>query len=346
VSCPCALLISIPLAIFGGIGAASRKGILIKGGDVLERLAGAKAVLFDKTGTLTRGVFRVSEVHPSPSFTKEELLEIAAAAERGSNHPIARAVAKAVQNGAGENGLIEELPGLGIRLERDGVLTLAGNAKLLEEHGVAVAEGWEDRPGAAVHVARGGEYAGFIVVEDTPREQAPSAINRLRALGVRTVGMLSGDRPENAEKLGRELGLDLWEGGLMPAGKLDHFRIIKKRVGGTTVFVGDGMNDAPLLAASDAGFAMGGLGADAAIGAADAVLLNDDPGGAAEGIAIARRTKTVMHQNIAFALGVKVLVLIMGAFGVATMWEAVFADVGVALLATLNAARILRTSGA
>ncbi len=345
VSCPCALVISIPLAVFGGIGAASKKGILIKGGDALETLAGVKAVLFDKTGTLTRGVFKVTELHPSPSFTEEELLEVAAAAERGSNHPIAKAVAKAAKNGGGEDGLIEELPGLGVRLERDGTVILAGNSKLLEQTGVAVAEGWRDRPGAVVHVARNGEYAGFIVVEDTPREQAASTIERLRALGVGMVGMLSGDRPENAEKLGRELSLDVWEGGLMPADKLDHFKKIREKVGGTTIFVGDGMNDAPLLAAADAGFAMGGLGADAAIGAADVVLLNDDPGGASDSIAIARRTKTIMHQNIAFALGVKGLVLIMGAFGVATMWEAVFADVGVALLATLNAARILRASG-
>ena len=346
VSCPCALVISIPLAVFGGIGAASKKGILIKGGEVLETLAGAKAALFDKTGTLTRGVFKVTGLYPSPFFTEQELLETAAAAERGSNHPIAKAVAKAVKNGGGEGGLIEELPGLGVRLEQGGVVVLAGNSKLLEQNGIAVAEGWEARPGAVVHVARGGEYAGFIVVEDTPREQARSTVERLRSLGVGTIGMLSGDRPENADKLGRELGLDLWEGGLMPADKLDHFRRIRERAGGTTVFVGDGMNDAPLLAAADVGFAMGGLGADAAIGAADAVLLRDDPGGAADSIAIARRTKTIMRQNIAFALGVKGLVLVMGAFGVATMWEAVFADAGVALLATLNAARILGTSGA
>ena len=345
VSCPCALVISIPLAVFGGIGAASKKGILIKGGDVLETLAGVKAALFDKTGTLTRGVFKVTELHPSLSFTEEELLETAAAAERGSNHPIAKAVAKAAKTDGGAEGLIEELPGLGVRLERNGDVILAGNSRLLEQHGIVVTEGWEKRPGAVVHVSLNKEYAGLIIVEDTPRDQAATTIDRLRALGVSMVGMLSGDRPENAEKLGRELGLDVWEGGLLPADKLDHFRIIKERAGGITVFVGDGMNDAPLLAASDAGFAMGGLGADAAIEAADAVLLNDDPGGAAEGIAIARRTKTIMHQNIAFALGVKGLVLIMGAFGVATMWEAVFADVGVALLATLNAARILRASG-
>lgn len=342
VSCPCALVISIPLAVFGGIGAASRRGILVKGGDVLERLADVRAALFDKTGTLTRGVFRVTEVHPSAPFTAEELIEIAAAAERGSNHPIARAVAEAAGPGKGAQGLIEELPGLGVRVSIDGVEILAGNAALLERSGASVGDSWREKPGAVVHVARGGRYAGFIVVEDTPREQARAAVERLGKLGVRVVGMLSGDRPENAEKLALELGLDLWEGGLMPADKLDRFRRIKKEVGGTTIFVGDGMNDAPLLAAADAGFAMGGLGTDAAIGAADVVLLDDDPSGAAEAIEIARRTRAVMRQNIAFALGVKGLVLAMGALGVASMWEAVFADVGVALLATLNSARILR----
>lgn len=341
VSCPCALVISVPLALFGGMGAASRRGILLKGGNVLETLARTKAVLFDKTGTLTMGVFRVTEVHPSSFMTGPELLETAAAAERGSNHPVARAVVAAA--GEGPALPVEEYPGLGVRLVRDGGEILAGNAALLERHGVSVDGDPGTKPGAVVHVARDGRYAGFLVVEDTPREQAREAVDRLRKLGVSIVGMLSGDRPENAGKLGRELGLDFWEGGLLPADKLDSFRRIREEAGGTTLFVGDGMNDAPLLAAADAGFAMGGLGADAAIEAADGVLLRDDPLGVAEGIEIARRTRSIVRQNIAFALGVKGLVLVMGAFGVATMWEAVFADVGVALLATLNAARILRT---
>ena len=344
VSCPCALVISVPLALFGGMGAASRRGILLKGGNVLETLARTRAVLFDKTGTLTRGVFRVTEIHPSSFMTARELIETAAAAERGSNHPVARAVAAAGEV-QGPALPVEEYPGLGVRLVLDGDEILAGNAALLERHGVPVDgdPGW--KPGAVVHVSRGGRYAGFLVVEDTPRKQAREAVDRLRKLGVNIVGMLSGDRPENAGKLASQLGLDIWEGGLLPAGKLDSFRRIREEAGGTTLFVGDGMNDAPLLAAADAGFAMGGLGADAAIEAADGVLLRDDPLGAAEAIEIARRTRAIVWQNIAFALGVKGLVLIMGAFGVATMWEAVFADVGVALLATLNAARILRTGG-
>ncbi len=346
VSCPCALVISIPLAIFGGIGAASKRGILIKGGDVLETLAGTKAALFDKTGTLTRGVFRVTEVNPTANFTSEELLRIAGDAESGSNHPIARAVAQAAGGGAGDTGLIEEFPGLGVRLSSEGGTILAGNDALLERNGVKTLGPWREKPGAVVHVAKDGEYAGFIVVEDTLREQARATVGRLRRLGVTVIGLLSGDRPENAEKTGVELGLDIFEGGLMPADKLERFRMIREEVGGTTIFVGDGMNDAPLLAGADVGFAMGGLGADAAIGAADAVLLRDDPSGAAEAVAIARRTRGVMRQNIALALAVKGLVLVMGAFGVATMWEAVFADVGVALLATLNAARILSPVGA
>ena len=345
VSCPCALVISVPLALFGGMGAASRRGILLKGGNVLETLARTKAVLFDKTGTLTRGVFRVTEVHPSSFMTARELIETAAAAERGSNHPVARAIAAAAGGGQGPALPVEEFPGLGVRLVRDGQEILAGNAALLEQHGVSVGGDPGTKPGAVVHVARDGRYAGFLVVEDTLREEAREAVDRLRKLGVSTVGMLSGDRPENAGKCARELGLDLWEGGLLPAGKLDSFRRIRNEAGGTTLFVGDGMNDAPLLAAADAGFAMGGLGADAAIEAADGVLLRDNPLGAAEAIEIARRTRAIVWQNIAFALGVKGLVLVMGAFGVATMWEAVFADVGVALLATLNAARILQAAG-
>lgn len=342
ISCPCALVISIPLALFGGMGAASRRGILIKGGNVLETMAKAKAVLFDKTGTLTRGVFKVAEVHPADHLTEKELLSLAALAERGSNHPVAKAVVAAAGALPDHGGQVEELPGLGVRLVSSNGEILAGNGRLLEHFGVAVEGDPAGLPGAVVHVAHNGSYAGFVVVEDSPREEARKAVDRLRALRVGTVGMLSGDRPENTEKLATTLGLDLWEGGLLPADKLTHFRRIKKGVDGTTLFVGDGLNDAPLLAAADGGFAMGGLGADAAIDAADGVFLRDDPQGVADGISIARRTRAIVWQNIAFALGVKGLVLIMGALGVATMWEAVFADVGVAVLATLNAARILR----
>jgi Cd2+/Zn2+-exporting ATPase len=343
VSCPCALVISVPLALFGGIGAASRRGLLLKGGSVLETMARTKAVLFDKTGTLTQGKFRVTGIYPSGNFSREELLSIAGAAERGSNHPIAMAVASEAGASDGAAGAVEELPGLGVRLIREEEEILAGNARLLERNGVHVYTGAEGKPGAVVHVARDRMYAGHIVVEDTLRREASRAVRRLRSLGVSTIGMLSGDRPGNAAQAAETLGLDVWEGGLMPSEKLDHFQKIRANAGGVTLFIGDGMNDAPLLAAADAGLAMGGLGADAAIEAADGVILSDDPMGVADGIEIARRTRSIVWQNIAFALGTKGLVLALGAFGMATMWEAVFADVGVALLATLNAARILKT---
>lgn len=341
VSCPCALVISVPLALFGGIGAASRRGVLLKGGNVLETLAKVRTVLFDKTGTLTRGAFRVTGVFPAGGTGSEELLSLAATAERGSNHPVARAVVAEAGEPPRAPEAIEEIPGLGVRLLRSGREILAGNARLLADAGIVCAPEAEARPGAVVHVADGGRYAGYIVVEDVLREQSKRAVERLRSLGVSTVGMLSGDRPENAARIAKELGLDLWEGDLLPSDKLERFQRIRERTGGTTLFVGDGMNDAPLLAAADAGMAMGGLGADAAIEAADGVILNDDPLGAADAIEIARRTRRIVWQNIVFALGIKGLVLLMGAFGMASMWEAVFADVGVALLATLNAARVL-----
>ena len=343
VSCPCALVISVPLALFGGMGAASRRGILLKGGNVLETLARTKAVLFDKTGTLTKGVFRVTGIYPAGTFGRDELLALAGSAERGSNHPIARAITTAAGELPDAPEAIEEIPGLGVRLVRSGTEILAGNARLLRNAGIETDGEAENSPGAVVHVSEGGRYAGYLVVEDTVREQAKTAVERLRRLGVTTVGMLSGDRPENAARIARNLGLDVWEGGLLPSDKLERFQRIRERVGGVTLFVGDGMNDAPLLAAADAGMAMGGLGADAAIEAADGVILNDDPLGVADGILIARKTRSIVWQNIAFALGVKGIVLVMGAFGMASMWEAVFADVGVALLATLNAARVLRS---
>lgn len=343
VSCPCALVISVPLALFGGIGAASRRGLLLKGGSVLETMARTKAVLFDKTGTLTQGKFRVTGIFPAGRFSREELLAIAGAAERGSNHPIAMAVASEAGAFDGPVEAVKELPGLGVRLLREGEDILAGNARLLERNGVNVDKGAEGKPGAVVHIARNGTYAGHIVVEDTLRHGSSQTVRRLRGLGVSTIGMLSGDRPENAAQAAEILGLDIWEGGLMPSEKLDHFQKIRANAGGVTLFIGDGMNDAPLLAAADVGLAMGGLGADVAIEAADGVILSDDPLGVADGIEIARRTRSIVWQNIAFALGVKGLVLALGAFGMATMWEAVFADVGVAVLATLNAARILKT---
>ncbi|GAB1486134.1 hypothetical protein MASR2M79_11810 [Aminivibrio sp.] len=265
VACPCALVISVPLALFGGIGAASRRGVLVKGGNVLEALAKVKGVLFDKTGTLTKGIFHVAGIYPAEGFEKDELLRLAASAERGSNHPIARAIV--AEAGETDDSLepVDELPGLGVRQIRDGKVLLAGNSALLSREGIAVDEGAEEMPGAVVYVAWDGRYAGYILVEDTVKEESKEAVVRLRKLGVTTIGMLSGDRPENAGKVAEGLGLDIWEAGLMPADKLEHFERIRKEVGAPTLFVGDGMNDAPLLAAADVGMAMGGLGSDAAI---------------------------------------------------------------------------------
>lgn len=338
VSCPCALVISVPLAVFGGIGAASKRGVFLKGGGVLENLWRTKGVLFDKTGTLTKGVFDVTEVVPHGAFTSDELLRAAAAAESGSNHPIARAVA-AAGGGATEPVPVEETAGMGVRAVVDGQIVLAGNARLLGDAGIAVAP--VEASGAPVHVAVGGRYAGYLVVSDTLRTEAARAVQSLRALGVTTIGMLSGDRAGNAEAVASSLALDVWEGDLLPGDKLRSFERERGRIGGVTVFVGDGLNDAPLLAAADVGLAMGGLGADAAVEAADGVLLGDDPSSVADVVAIARRTRAIVWQNIGFALGVKGAVLLLGAWGMATMWEAVFADVGVALLATLNSSRVL-----
>jgi Cd2+/Zn2+-exporting ATPase len=234
---------------------------------------------------------------------------------------------------------VEEIAGMGVRAVVDGQVVLAGNARLLESAGIAVTP--VEAGGALVHVAIGGRYAGYLVVSDTLRTEAARAVHGLRTLGVTTIGMLSGDRAGNAETVASSLGLDVWEGDLLPGDKLRSFERERDRIGGVTVFVGDGLNDAPLLAAADVGLAMGGLGADAAVEAADGVLLGDDPSSVADVVAIARRTRTIVWQNITFALGVKALVLLMGAWGMATMWEAVFADVGVALLATLNASRVL-----
>ena len=340
-SCPCALVISIPLAVFGGVGAASRRGVLIKGGNVLEALANVRTVLFDKTGTLTMGRPVVTSVVPAGDMDAQSLLQLAASVETGSNHPVARAVAEAVGEIPVPPGNVEEIPGKGVRLERDGEELIVGNEAMMQEYGVQGMPPEKNLSGSMVHVGLGGMYQGFIVVEDVLRKEAAMAVENLRELGVATVGILSGDRPENVRRAAEGLRLDFWQGGLLPHEKMEHFQRIRGRAGETILFVGDGMNDAPLLASADVGIAMGGLGADAAIEAADGVILDDDLRGAAAGIEIARRTRAIVRQNICFALGVKALVLLLGAFGMASMWEAVFADVGVALAATANAARIL-----
>ena len=343
VSCPCALVISIPLSFFGGIGGASRQGILIKGGNFLETLANVDTVVFDKTGTLTEGTFSVTQVR-SEGMSKSELVELAALAESYSTHPISRSIQEYYGKEIDRRRVsgVEEISGHGVKAEVDGHAVAAGNAKLMESVGAQ----WSD-PGAAgtvVHVAVDGEYGGCIVISDTVKADAKQAIDSLRRLGVRRTVMLTGDTEAVGRRVAAELGLDEAFCGLLPGDKVDHVeRLLKESEGkGALAFVGDGINDAPVLSRADVGIAMGALGSDAAIEAADVVLMNDRPSRIATAISISRKTHAIVKQNIVFALGVKGLVLVLSAVGLANMWGAVFADVGVAVLAILNAMRALK----
>ncbi len=343
VSCPCALVISVPLSFFGGIGGASKKGILVKGSNYLEALSKADTAVFDKTGTLTRGTFSVTKVAPV-KMGDRELLTLAAKAERFSTHPIARAIVEAAGLPAerdGDGADVEELAGMGVRAKIDGHTVLAGNRRLMAALGIAAEDG--DGAGTVVHVAVDGEYAGAISIADQVKEDAKDTVERLRALGVRSV-MLTGDRKASAEAVANELGVDEVLSELMPGDKVAAMERLLESSGGTVAFVGDGINDAPVLTRADVGLAMGALGSDAAIEAADMVLMDDRPIRVAEAIAISKRTMAIVRQNIAFALAVKLLILILGAFGYAGMWLAVFADVGVAVLAILNALRCMDVS--
>ena len=344
VSCPCALVISIPLSFFGGIGAASRAGILIKGGNYLEALNRVDSVVFDKTGTLTQGVFSVTQVQTAGAVSEAELLEYAAYAESYSNHPIALSIRKAYGQPIDAAAISDyrEISGHGVQVRIGGQLVLAGNERLMEREMIrlpAVPTG-----GTAVHLAIDGRYAGMIVIADRIKADSFKAIPALKAAGVRKLVMLTGDSRPVAAAVGRELGLDEVHAELLPDQKVAALeRIEREKFGkGALVFVGDGINDAPVLARADVGVAMGGLGSDAAIEAADVVLMTDEPSKLATAIRIAKQTRTVVTQNIALALGIKGLVLLLGVGGIATMWEAVFADVGVAILAILNAMRVLQ----
>jgi Cd2+/Zn2+-exporting ATPase len=341
ISCPCALVISIPLSFFGGIGGASRKGILVKGGNYLEALGKLDIVVFDKTGTLTRGVFEVEKAHPGPGFTAPQLMELAAGAEAYSSHPIAASIRRAFGGEIDKSRIsgYEEIPGRGVRALLDAKPVFAGSAELMRESGIEFDELQAD--GTKVYVSADGRYAGGIVICDEVKPDARKAIEALRQRGVRKTVMLTGDNEASAQAVSSFLGLDEAHAQLLPDQKVALVERLsaQTRAGGKLAFVGDGINDAPVLARADVGIAMGGLGSDAAIEAADVVLMTDEPSKLAEAIDIARNTKRIVWQNIAFALGVKGLFLLMGAFGVATMWEAVFADVGVALLAVLNAMR-------
>lgn len=343
VSCPCALVISVPLSFFGGIGGASRQGILIKGGNYMEALAAADTVVFDKTGTLTQGVFKVTEIRPE-GMSEKELLELAALAESWSDHPISRSLKEAWGGEPDRSrvGEAEELSGRGVRVQVDGRSVCAGNRRLMDEIGARCPE--NTAAGTVVHVAVDGAYAGHIIIADQLKADSKDAIKELRERGIKTV-MLTGDSKAAGEAAARELGIDQVHTELMPAGKVGMVeRLLGERTGrGRLAFVGDGINDAPVLSRADVGIAMGALGSDAAIEAADVVLMDDKPSKLSLAIRISRRTIAIVKENIWFALGVKGLVLLLTALGVTGMWLAVFADVGVMVLAVLNAARALST---
>jgi Cd2+/Zn2+-exporting ATPase len=371
ISCPCALVISIPLGYFGGIGGASRRGILVKGANFLDALVNIDTAVFDKTGTLTEGVFEVQRVVPAEGYSEETVLDLAAQAEIHSSHPIAQSIIKAapwvaeaaagrMENGQGstqgngknkgkgqyDSGKYEEIAGKGVKARINGSEILVGNSSLLAENGVSFTSPPMDGL-TRVFVAADGQFVGTIAIADRIKADAPSAIGRLRGLGVDKTVMLSGDAAGPAQRVAQEVGIDEVHAELLPEDKVAKLEAIiaegrNPRGKGKLAYIGDGINDAPVLTRADVGIAMGGLGSDAAIEAADVVIMDDRPGKVAEAIEIARYTRRIIIQNIMFAFGVKALFILLGIAGAATLWEAVFADVGVALLAVLNAARALR----
>lgn len=344
ISCPCALVVSIPLGFFGGIGAASRSGILVKGSNYLEALNDVKVVVFDKTGTLTKGEFKVTGIYPSGGTAKDELLRTAAYAESHSNHPIAESIRAAYGEQISKDIIsnYNEISGHGIEATIEGKTVLAGNARLMEREGISYTV--PEQSGTVVHLAVDHQYGGYLVIADEVKEDSRQAIQALRKLGIRKTVMLTGDASSVAEEVGRQLGVDEVHAELLPQHKveaiekLDREKLHRDKI----IFVGDGINDTPVLARADVGIAMGGLGSDAAIEAADIVIMTDEPSKIATAIGIAKRTRSIVWQNIIFALGVKAIFLLLGAFGIATMWEAVFSDVGVTVLAVLNSIRALK----
>lgn len=344
VSCPCALVVSIPLSFFGGIGAASRNGVLVKGGNYLEALNNVETVIFDKTGTLTKGVFNVTEVCPLNGVTKEELLEYAAYAESYSNHPIATSILSYYNKPINKQEIngYNEIFGHGISIKFKGKQVLAGNNKLMDKANVKYNK--VKAIGTIIYVAVDKQYKGYILISDEVKEDSKKTIQALKNIGVKNTVMLTGDSKEVGETVANTLGVDEVYTELLPNDKVEKLENIyqNKSSNGKIVFVGDGINDAPVLARADIGIAMGGLGSDAAIEAADVVIMTDEPSKIVTAIKIAKRTRRIVLENIIFALGVKLVVLILGATGIANMWEAVFADVGVALIAVLNAMRVLK----
>lgn len=344
ISCPCALVVSIPLGFFGGIGAASKAGVLVKGSNYLEALNQVKYAVFDKTGTLTKGSFEVTEIKPAEGFTKDRLLEAAAYAELHSQHPIAESVRKAYGKMLSSDAIesYEEISGHGIFAKVNGTEILAGNKKLMEREQVKGVP--DEHAGTIVHVAVDQRYAGAIIIADEVKEDAAQAVADLKSLGIKQTVMLTGDSKQTGEAVGKQLGIDEVYAELLPQDKVSRVEALEAKLSPNEklIFVGDGINDTPVLARADIGAAMGGLGSDAAVEAADVVLMTDQPSKIAEAIRIAKRTRRIVWQNIGFALGVKAIFLILGAFGIATMWEAVFSDVGVTLLAVANAMRVMR----
>ncbi|MBC7114925.1 MAG: cadmium-translocating P-type ATPase [Archaeoglobi archaeon] len=343
ISCPCALVVSLPLSYFASIGKAAKNGILVKGANFLEALSSAKIVAFDKTGTLTKGSFQVSRVSPRNGFTEEELLRFAAIAELNSTHPIARSIVEEYRKRDGE--LTEEvreyreIPGRGVIAELEDMRIIAGNDAMMHEMGIE--HDGCDVVETAVYVAINGKYAGYIVLEDEPKEDARKAVEELKKLNCEVL-MLTGDNRETASRVASTLGIKKYYAELLPEDKVRIIEELKERDGGTVVFVGDGMNDAPVIARADVGISMGAMGSDAAIEIADVVVMDDRPSKVPEAIRISKRTQKISWENIIFILGVKGIFVSLGAVGMATMWEAVFADVGVTLLAILNALRLLR----
>lgn len=343
VSCPCALVVSIPLGFFAGLGGCSKQGVLVKGGNYLEALNHVETVVFDKTGTLTKGVFKVTQVHPV-KMTEDEFIQVAAYAESHSNHPIAQSIVatygKEIKTEVLTN--YEEIAGQGVKVQVDEKLVLIGNVTLMKSINLSVAE--VDAIGTIIHMAMDGEYKGYMVIADEIKESSKAAIAELKKRGVSKVVMLTGDHQSIANKVAKELGIDEVYSQLLPHQKVEHVEALlaHKSAGKNLVFVGDGMNDAPVLARADIGVAMGGIGSDAAIEAADVVLMKDDPMALVDAIGKAKQTSRILYQNIIFALGVKISVMILGAFGIASMWAAVFADVGVTILSVMNSTRVLK----
>ncbi|MDD2503048.1 MAG: heavy metal translocating P-type ATPase, partial [Clostridia bacterium] len=352
-SCPCALVISVPLSFFGGIGGASSKGILVKGGNYLEILAQADRIVFDKTGTLTKGVFRVQEIQPvqtgdsSQKFTKEELLELAALAEHFSNHPISLSLRQAYGQEIDSSRItdMEEITGHGVRAVVDDKEILAGNYKLMDLSSISYPSG--EWIGTVVHVAVNGEYAGFIEIADEIKEDSTKAIRDLKKAGIEQTIMLTGDNEITARKVSEELGLDNYYAKLLPEDKVEKLEDLLSQSSPKTklAYVGDGINDAPVLARADVGIAMGGLGSDAAIEAADVVIMTDEPSKIVTAIRIAKKTLGIAWQNIYLAIAVKIAVLILSALGITTLWAAIFADVGVTVVAVLNSLRAMNVKG-